>query len=127
MNNFIKSAFLLNEKGCQITMLFYLQKAHLPARVIYLVPSKISQAKLVSSSPRTVRIIQKHYKRGNKMMEKVTEEHVVLRDFVSQNSSNGKKKSCFFSQHNERDLSKNSESRTPHWFYLIKQGIKHNT
>ena len=53
MNNFIKSAFLLNEKGCQITMLFYLQKAHLPARVIYLVPSKISQAKLVSSSPRT--------------------------------------------------------------------------
>lgn len=36
MNNFIKSQFLLYEKGCHIVMLYYLQKAHLPTPVIIL-------------------------------------------------------------------------------------------
>lgn len=48
-------------KGCQIPVLNSLKiKAHLPAPVMYFIASWISRSEMISSSPRTVRIIQKN-------------------------------------------------------------------
>lgn len=115
-------------KEYQIATLYYSENAHLPA-VMYFVPSQISQAKLISSSPRTVRIIQKDWKRENRMLwESHIKNSVLYLGTLHPRAHKIKKRKihCLFSQLSERDtLSNISENRTACWFYLIKQGIKH--
>lgn len=111
-------------------MLYSLEKSHLPAPVMYFVPSQISQTKLISSSPRTVRIIQKNWKRENRMLwESHIKNSVIYLGTLHPRAHKMKRKKksiAFFSRLSERDtLSNISESRTSHWFYLIKQRVKH--